>query len=82
MTQTKPKYVLEQEAVAAAVARHPGTFGLRAFPGERFRVCPRASYWSETNGGGVLLYTQKLRGTDWVDFAKGTEAILTAEKTK
>lgn len=61
------RYEEARAAVAAAVACYPGTFGLRSFPGETFRVCPRASYVS---GDVVLLYTQRLVNGEWLDFAK------------
>jgi len=70
-------------AVREAVASFPPEFGLRAYPGEVFRVSPTASYWSDFEGG-VLVYTQ-VRGRplfaqdappEWMDFAKGTPAEL------
>lgn len=63
------RYEEAKAAVAEAVAGFPGTFGLRAYPGDTFRVCPRASYVS---GDRVLLYTQRLVRGEWLDFAKGT----------
>ena len=68
----------QSAAVSAAVARFPGTFQLRGYPGETFRVSRRASYYSDTYG--ILLYTERLCEDDvWRDFAKGTESALTAQ---
>ena len=68
----------ETRAIADAAAQFPETFGLRAFPGERFRISPRASYMS---GEKVVLYTQVRQGEAWVDFAKGTPAEIRAQVT-
>lgn len=58
----------------AAIAKFPSTFGLRAFPGETFRLSRSASYMS---GPTPMLYTERLceDGT-WRDFAKGTTEEL------
>lgn len=59
-------------AIDAACAQFPETFKLAAFEGT-FRVSRKASYVSQ---GRVMVYTQKLRGSEWCDFAKGTVAEL------
>lgn len=81
----------EQKMIDEAIARFPYTFGLRAFPGDVFRISASASYFTGPGecGGTLMLYTQRLRnephkghgGDDWVDFAKGTEAELRAQMT-
>ncbi|HYX21768.1 MAG TPA: hypothetical protein VFA98_13060 [Thermoanaerobaculia bacterium] len=68
----------KQEAVARTVAEFPGEFGLRAFPGDRFRVSERASYWSDYENR-PLLYTERFKDGEWRDFAKGTAEKLRGE---
>jgi hypothetical protein len=68
----------KQEAVARAVAEFPGEFGLRGFPGERFRVSPSASYWSDYENR-PLIYTERFVGGEWRDFAKGSAEKLRDE---
>lgn len=63
------------QAVDRACAEFPNNFGLRGFPGETFRVSRAASFWSN---GVVQLYTQRLVGDRWLDFAKGTPTELAA----
>jgi hypothetical protein len=74
------RYEDEKKAVADSVARFPITFGLRAFPGDVFRVSPSSSYYSETYG--VMLYTEVLRVNKWMSFAKGTPDELLREVVK
>lgn len=75
------EYQKQQKAVAAAVARHPGEFGLRHAPGARFMVVGAASYWSEREGC-PLLYTYRWDEAEgrWLSYAKGTEAELNQQK--
>ncbi len=69
------------EEVTDAIARHSGEFGLRAYPGKRFRVSAWASYWSDVINGPALYTERYDEGDDrWVDFAKGSEAELIANK--
>jgi len=68
-----------KKLVQDAIARFPETFGLRAFPGETFRIGVWESYYSQEK---VLLYTQKLTKGEWVDFAKGTEDELRKQIVK
>lgn len=70
-------YDEEQQAIKDAIGRFPPEFGLRSFPGDRFRISPSASFYSATNG--VTLYTQVRRGDLWRDFCKGTESELRRE---
>lgn len=50
-----------------------GEFKLRAFPGERFRLCEQASY-VDGNGNVILVVQRFMPGSDgvWKDFAKGS----------
>lgn len=59
-----------------ALAKFPGTFGLKAFAGT-FRVSPSSSY---INDDGVpMLYTEiHKEDGEWVSFCKGTEEELSA----
>lgn len=72
-------YTERQDAIKREAEKFPETFGLRGFPGERFRVSLAASHFAF---GGVVLYTQ-IKGDDgkWRDFAKGTPAELRREVT-
>ena len=72
-------YQERQDAITEAAAKFPETFGLRGFPGDRFRVSRAASHFAF---GGVVLYTQmKCDDGVWRDFAKGTPAELHREVT-
>ena len=66
--------------VQATIAMFPEMFGLRAFPGETFRISESASYFSgPTMGpetGALLLYTQRKTESGWLDFAKRTPTEL------
>lgn len=69
----------EQQAVAAAVASFPATFGLRGFPGRTFRACPRASYYGQN---GVIVYTAvRTESGVWSDWTKGSPAEVRREMT-
>ena len=67
------------ETVAAAAATFPAEFGLRAFPGKRFRANAGNSYYSEEYG--VLIYTDILRDGVWSAFCKGSPDELRREIT-
>jgi len=72
-------YYKEVEEVREAVARFPAEFGLRAFPGMRFRVSPIDSYH---DGIFPVLYVHVLNGDMvWRAFAKGSEIELRRELT-
>lgn len=66
------------ERVKQVCSTFPATFGLRAFPGDVFRVEPRDSYIHDTQGY-VVLYTHIKKGDMWSGFAKGTEQELRAQ---
>lgn len=64
---------LDKKKIADAVSQFPPEFGLRGFPGERFRVSLRDSYVSD---GVVMVYTERDAGGMWLAFAKGTVGEL------
>lgn len=67
----------EQTEIAATIATFPAKFGLRAFPGDTFRVSPMSSYFS---GDTMYLYTERLAESGmWQSFAKGTAGELRLE---
>ncbi len=66
----------ECKAIALVIATFPAEFGLCAFPGDRFRIGERESYFGGPGNGTLMLYTQRWNGREWCDFAKGTEAEL------
>lgn len=66
-----------QKMVADAVEQFPTAFGLRAFPGDTFRVSLRDSYVNDS--GVVMVYTEVKRGERWLSFAKGTVSELKRE---
>lgn len=67
--------------ILAVIATFPAKFGLRAYPGQVFRISEQNSYVNDY--GVVYLYTQvqgDFSGTvSWTDFAKGTPDELQAE---
>jgi hypothetical protein len=65
-------------AVKEAAAKFPETFGLRAFPGDRFTINERASYESPRGSGNVLLYVYTQEG---LAFCKGSPAELRRQVT-
>lgn len=71
----------ESKVKREAIARFPEEFGLRAFPGDKFRISYGASYfrtWDDPDS--LMLYTERLcEDGKWKDFAKGTEAELRRE---
>lgn len=70
-------FVDAEKAIAVAIARFPETFGLRAFPGETFRISQAASFLRDRRDAkSVQLYTQRLKGDTWLDFSRGSEPEL------
>jgi hypothetical protein len=63
--------------INAAIAQFPATFGLRAYPGETFRIGIAQSYINDA--GEIMLYTQRQTAGEWLDFAKGTAHELRLE---
>lgn len=67
----------DREKVAQAATSFPARFGLRAFPGDRFKILIEHSFVSD---GKVMLYTGRLMPDGkWASFAKGTVAELLRE---
>lgn len=69
----------QREILLAAIARFPATFGLRAFPGDTFRLSESASYFPTLESATPTLYTQRLYQGQWCCFVKGTEQELRRE---
>lgn len=70
------------ELIDGVVARVPAEFGLRAFPGRRFRVCREKCFLSESVEGGpvrVQIVVQVRSGADWQDFGRDTIETLQRE---
>lgn len=76
-----------EAAIDAAIATFPETFGLRAFPGDTFKIERRDSFVSQ---GRILLYTHKLMSENsllskeagkrvWSAFSKGSVEELRRE---
>ncbi len=68
-----------RDMIEKACAEFPKTFGLRAFPGEVFRVDDYDSYLNDN--GGITFYTHRLNKENgrWNAFAKGTKSELMAQ---
>jgi DNA repair protein RadC len=65
-----------RQLIDRAADTFPDEFGMREFPGKRFRINRRNSYISDS---GVTLYTETWNGDRWVDFAKGSPEELHRE---
>jgi hypothetical protein len=65
-------------AVDKAMTEFPETFGLRAFPGQRFTLNRSASYERPLGSGDVMLYVFT---EDGLAFSKGSPAELRGEVT-
>lgn len=70
MTWTEKKASVERE-IARHRERWGETFGLRAFPGEKFSIVEAASFYAES---GVMLYTYRWleEEQEWLASAKGS----------
>ena len=60
--------------VAAVLPQFPETFGLKAFPGDVFRINPDKSF--STYGGSPQLVLVVQRGEFWNDFSRCSPAEL------
>lgn len=74
------------QAKKAIIATFPAEFGLRDYPGEKFRIGFRESYYNGAAMASIetrtlMLYTQRWVESrqEWLDFAKGTESELRAQ---
>ncbi len=63
------------DQISAVIATFPETFGLRAFPGDKFTLNRAASYES---GGQIMLYVYT---ADGLAFCKGSPVELRREVT-
>jgi hypothetical protein len=56
------------------IAKFPAVFGLRAFPGDVFRISPWSSFETTDRKGRsvIMLYTERKTADGWRSFAKGT----------
>ena len=79
-------YAEQERLIDAAVATFPEEFGMRAFPGKRFRISRGSSYWSDGYymgepkfPPGPHLYVYVEEDGDWLSFAKGTPTELRRE---
>ena len=71
----------QQKVYEEVKASFPETFSLRAFPSDVFRISDRASYFRGwvPDVHDLVLYTERLVGDEWVDFAKGSVTELRAQ---
>jgi hypothetical protein len=79
-------YEEQRRAVEAAAAEFPAEFGLKAWPGERFKIGIGDSYvkdsdWKSNNPTPVVMLYTHIKKADgsWAGFAKGTAADLRRE---
>lgn len=56
----------------AEIDKFPKEFGLRSFPGKRFRVSRDDSYWSEILKGPVMCVEVRTTDDRWLTFASGS----------
>jgi hypothetical protein len=66
-------YEQQQQLIKSEANRFPAEFGLRAFPGERFKIMLSDSYISD---GRVVLYTGIKTKSGFQAFAKGSAGEL------
>jgi len=69
-----PSYDEKQNAIYEQVkSTFPKEFGLRAFPGKRFRISDSASYFKgvEATAEELVLYVERHTEDGWRDFVKG-----------
>ena len=65
------------QTMARVIETFPQEFSLRGFPGQRFRINPRASYYSLDQGAQIVLDIQTEQG--WVNFCREGAERLRAE---
>ena len=71
------KYEQEQQAINEAIASFPQEFGLRAFPGKKFRLGHRLSHF--VSEGEVQLVVQINNDGNWQDFGRNTPDFIRME---
>lgn len=69
----------QEQAVQKAAFEFPAEFGLREFPGDRFKVLVRESYVN--SAGFVVLYLGLKKTTGWMPFMKARPAQIAREVT-
>lgn len=75
---TRMNYEEQKQAVQAAIAQLPEEFGLRAFPGARFRPL----HWMQSyvdDHGRVLVYIGIVQGDQVLAFDKDTVDAIKRE---
>lgn len=86
-TDAADELIPGQLPLAQILERYPAEFGLRAFPGKRFRVAA-AKCWQEKGEAAQIVVqvhnparAQELGrdGEEWLDFGRETAATLDAE---
>ena len=77
---TTSDYTAEKGLVSAWIKAFPTTFGLRAFPGDTFKLSRRASFYSPGVGVQLYVFRQSDNG-DWLEFSKATPQELTHHLT-
>jgi hypothetical protein len=76
----RESYQREQERIAEAMREFSGEFGLRAFPGKRFRVADKLAHF--VSEGYVQLVVEILNGDQWQQFGRDRIEVLRGERTK
>lgn len=66
-------HICQENRIKTEIAKFPAEFGMRAYPGERFKISFTASYFSDST---LYLYTVVKRGDAWASFCKGTASEL------
>ncbi len=79
-------YAKQRALLNEAIGRYEGQeFGLRAFPGDRFRLAPRYCYTSDRDSEGhtrpILVYEVLQKDGSWAHFSKADEVELLQEMT-
>jgi hypothetical protein len=73
-------YTQEQQLVKAVIDEFTDEFGLefglRAFPGKKFRISADKSFYSEFAGGVQIVVQAWLGDGMWMDFGRDTAATL------
>ncbi len=83
--ESKMTWTEKKASVGHEIARHRErwgeTFGLRAFPGEKFSIVEGSSFYCAL---GVLLYTYRCseKRQEWLSFSKGSPSELHRESVR
>lgn len=67
--------------LAEAKVQFPDTFGLRAFPGDVFRISP-IRFKHFVSEGQVQIVVEVKRGEKWLDMGRNTLVNIVSEATK